>query len=253
MLGGLGCPGGIGVFLHGRSACSLEKNAGWESSPAEYSVADRLIPERSFDGSDRNEGSSNGRRAWQAFLRGNSPRSTRKTGFGTAEKGYFAMPRLLFACVVLGVAAAAGGCAMCSDGYDHCGPTYRDGGYGPNARSGSILSGGAAMEATYLEEVPAEEGVPTLAPALESSPNDAAPAPIADPSVTSKVPVGQVGPLLTREEIRAGAKILSVTDHKLEELQAQQNQESIAAAAAPAKLPPTATRQSSSSGWTSRR
>lgn len=158
------------------------------------------------------------------------------------------MPRLLLACFAVGVAALAGGCAMCSDGFDHCGPTYRDGGCCPHARSGSILSGGTGpVEATYLEEISPAEGFPTEAPSLEPIPSDITRTPSADSSATDG---GPVGPLLTREEMRAGAKILSVTDHKLEELEAQQN---AVAAETPVRAPATATRQSSSAGWTSRR
>lgn len=158
------------------------------------------------------------------------------------------MPRLLLACLAVGVAALAGGCAMCSDGFDHCGPTYRDGGCCPHARSGSILSGGAGpVEATYMEEISPAEGVPTEAPSLEPIPSDITRTPRADSSVSAG---GPVGPLLTREEMRAGAKILSVTDHKLEELEGQQN---AVVAETPARAPATATRQSSSAGWTSRR
>ena len=67
---------------------------------------------------------------------------------------------LAFGLVIL--VAVAGGCRMCAESYDYCGPTYNgecDGQCDPNARAGSILSSNPGMiEVGTVIEL--EEGIP---------------------------------------------------------------------------------------------
>ncbi len=75
------------------------------------------------------------------------------------------MIRATLACCVVMLVVVAGGCRMCAESYDYCGPTFTgqcDEQCDPNARAGSILSSnpGMIIEGEVITVSESEDEIP---------------------------------------------------------------------------------------------
>ena len=145
------------------------------------------------------------------------------------------MYRTLFAWGILGLIAVTSGCAMCDHPYDYCGPLFTGGCDGEccvGPRAGSIRAMGGP-DVPYYEEAPPAEVMPYY---------DQAGRPVTAPQAQARVqsrPAVRNGQMpwnrnasasrqstadarqLIPASDRPNAKVLSVTDQTLEELQAR--------------------------------
>lgn len=166
------------------------------------------------------------------------------------------MSRALYAgCLVGWVVLAAAGCRMCAHPYDYCGPIVGDPlGCCPTARAGSILTAGSpgTLEGTVTPTESATSAQPTKAPQRTRAlappkpvPNSVpsprrAPTPAPAPAPAKTAPADQSAahffPGIPRENI------LSITDRRLDEVQAETVQPSETAAATPPEPTPAETK-----------